>query len=229
MILWMGTRWHPIASRGARAGVYLMLAASTALLGASMAAYHGGTQLDRTSAGYDPLRNYFCDLIQPVAHDGTPNPLGASLGRAAFVATALALVPAWLLLSSLFSERRVLARVVRVGGVTAALALPLVANTPSQLGGHAHTWAIVVGGVPALVAMGAALVGILGVRHAHPLLARLTALLLALASVTGALWLWAMAGGWPNQWALATAQKVTWLAIASWLLAIARATRTARP
>jgi hypothetical protein len=178
------TRPHWI--RVAGVAVHLLSAVSVLLLVLAMARYPGGTQVNRTTHGYDLFRNYFCDLIQPLGQNGTPNP-SAAVARVGMVVCGLALGLLWLLLPRLFAAGSSLGRPVRVAGVASSLALPGVAFTPSQLGGHAHTLAIAVAGGPALVALACGTVGLLTEWRRIPRLAALTLTLLVGATATGAL------------------------------------------
>jgi hypothetical protein len=207
--------------------VHLLSALSVALLVLAMARYPGGTQVDRTTRGYDFFRNYFCDLIQPLGHNGSPN-RGAALARAGMVLFGCALAPLWLLLPRMFAARPLLGGPVRVAGIASSLALPGVAFTPSQLGGHAHTLAILAAGVPALASLACGTAGLLFEWRRRPRLAALTLALLVGAAGTGALWCCTFFARWPEAWALPTAQKLTWFIVVAWMAAAAVAATAGR-
>jgi hypothetical protein len=211
-----GHRWI----RRAGFAVHLLSASSVVLLVLAMTRYPGGTQVDRMTRGYDFFRNYFCDLIQPLGHDGSPNG-GAALAQAGFILCACALAPLWLLLPRLFASRSPLGRPVRVAGIASSLALPSVAFTPSQLGRHVHSLAILAAGVPALVSLGLGMAGLFAEWRRRPRLAALTLALLVCTVATGALWGWTFFASWPGAWALPSAQKLTWFVLVAWMPAVA--------
>jgi hypothetical protein len=192
--------------------------AAAALLLAAMFAYPGGSGELPAAPGFDPWHNYFCDLIRPVAHGGGDNATGMLLARAGVVATALALVPVWLLLPLLFAAHPA-ARWCRGPGLLAAAALPAVALTPSDTLPHWHTLTNAGAGLPGAVAMCAGALGIAAVRHRHRRLFWLTLLLLFASVVTAGLWTAAMVWVWPGRWALPCMQKLGWLLLLAWMLA----------
>ena len=182
------------------------------LLLTSMHAYPGGSCSLPDAPAHDPCRNYFCDLIRPVAHNGQPNEAGMRLGQLGMILTGLSFAPLFVLLPRLFPNHRIGAA-SRSFGVLAAAVLPTVACTPSNVHPWWHTGAI---------AIAASSVGILSVRTRYPRLALLTVGMLAATLVTATLYVATFVTTWPDAWALPTAQKVAWVALIIWHATAAR-------
>jgi hypothetical protein len=216
----------PAAGRRARDPLALAVLApaalSAALLVAAMAAYPGGRWADPRAEGFDLVRNYLCDLIRPVAHDGRDNATGMRLAQAALLLQAVALLPLWWLVGRRLLPRAELAAAVRASGVLAALLLPAVAFTPSDGTSRTHALAIGAAGAPGLLALGLGAWGLLARAREWPGLAVLTALLLAASGATGALWLVTFSAAWPDAWMLPLAQKLAWALLQAWGVALAR-------
>lgn len=195
--------------------------AGTVLLLASMRAYPGGSCSVPHASAHDLLRNYFCDLIRPVAHNGEPNDSGMRLGQLGMILTGLSFVPLFVLLPRLFPDYR-LGAAIRSFGVLAAVLLPTVACTPSNVHPWWHTGAIAITGLPGSLAIAASAAGILSVRKRYPRLALLTIGVFAASFVTAVLYLVTFIATWPDAWALPTAQKVAWVALIAWSAAATR-------
>lgn len=204
----------------ARAGsVVALLGLGTTLITIAMTAYPGGRLGDPTAPGFDLLRNYFCDLISPRAHNGDDNSLGMLCARAGMIVTGLALLPLWLRFP-LPHPPRAAALLRRCGWLT-TLALPAVAWTPSGHWPYWHSFAILCAGVPGSITLGIATWSIYRQReHTRGLLGLTIALAIVGASV-GALWSLTFVASWPEL-ALPTAQKVAWLLLLAWACALAR-------
>lgn len=216
----------PDASRRARDPLALAALVPTALsavlLLAAMAAYPGGRWMDPRAEGFDLVRNYLCDLIRPVAHDGRDNATGMRLAQAALLLEAVALLPLWWLLARRLLPRAELAATVRASGILAALLLPAVAFTPSDGTSRTHALAIGAAGAPGLVAVGLGAWGLLARAREWPGLAVLTALFLAAGAASGGLWLVTFSAAWPDAWMLPLAQKLAWVLLLAWSVALAR-------
>lgn len=199
---------------------------AVALLLAAMFVYAGGSGVRPSTPGFDPVHNYFCDLIRPVAHNGVDNRTSMWMARAGMLLTAMALAPVWLLLPAMFDDHRA-ARWCRGPGLLAAAALPAVALTPSDAMPHLHTLTNAGAGLPGSIALCAGAVGMLAVRQQHRRLWRWTLGLLVTGLLTGALWVAAMIWTWPGRWALPSAQKLAWVVLVAWMVATALAAGSA--
>jgi hypothetical protein len=152
----------PSARRLGGAVVLASMLLSAAALGLAMHLYPGGTELDRHAVGHSFWFNLVCDLTGDRALNGVAN-AGRDFARAAMLAFSVGLAAFWLILPAEFPDRRVLARVVRVGG---ALSVAGVLLLPVVPGGLAHAAAVFLAAVPGVVAAVAGLVATLRfVKH----------------------------------------------------------------
>ena len=140
--------------------VHAAIVAFTALILLAMRAYPGGTAWDPTTRGHDFWLNYLCNLARGVALDGEPNPVGSALARSAMVILALAMVPFFLSLPSLFPSRARLGFAIRLLGSLGAVGAVAVGLLPNDRFGDVHVYAIVCGGVPGLAAAALAVAGL---------------------------------------------------------------------
>ncbi len=81
--------------------------------------YPGGTWWDKGTVGYRFWQNYLCDLEWHVALNGQDNTLGSQFARAALLVLVAGLAPFWIIVPSLFAERRRLGRAVQGLGLVA--------------------------------------------------------------------------------------------------------------
>lgn len=199
--------------------VLALLALSATLLFIAMFAYPGGHLGDVDAPGFDPFRNYFCDLISPRAHNGGDNTFGMLCARTGMIVTGLAMLPLWLQFPLPNPPRAT--TLLRHGGWLTTLALPAVAWTPSGDWPYWHSLAILCAGVPGGITLGVAAWSICRRRdHSRGLFVLTIALALVGASV-GALWSLTFVANWPEL-ALPTAQKVAWLLMLAWAAALTR-------
>ena len=78
--------------------------------------------------GYDYFGYYFSDLGAVIARNGEPNPISAILFSVALTIVAIALIPFWLILRSIFEESR-------LGGVLSTLGFILgLTSSPFIIG-----------------------------------------------------------------------------------------------
>jgi hypothetical protein len=117
-------------------------------LGMAATMYPGGTYFDRSALGFDPLRNYWSDLMRPVALGGEPNPVGARLATGATLAFAAGLLVFWWAAAEAFRDQVRLRNGLRI---LAALSAVSLIGVPPGLLGVRHGVAIF-----ASVALGAA-------------------------------------------------------------------------
>jgi hypothetical protein len=140
------------------------LGAAVAIFGVLMAYavahYPGGTWADHTTRGFDPLHNFICDLLEPVALDGEANGRAAHAAIAAVVVLAFGLALTWALLPALFPAQARLGFAVRRLGLLSfagILAVPLV-TAKSWYSCHAAV--VLFAGVFGLAAAALAVVGL---------------------------------------------------------------------
>jgi hypothetical protein len=118
-------RWHArqgwIATTSAASIVVLV--AGCICLGISAALYPGGHAFDESARGFAFWRNYWSDLMHPVALGGEPNPLGSQLAQAAALAFAAGLLLFWWAAPEAFHDRTRLRRSVRLFATLSAASL----------------------------------------------------------------------------------------------------------
>jgi hypothetical protein len=148
--------------RIASCAIVVAVAGFLALIVPAMRAYPGGTAWDSTTRGSDFWLNYLSDLQRSVALNGEPNTAGAALAQTAMLVLAVGLAPFWWLAARRFPERPLLGCAVRTSGLAGVVGSIAVGLMPSDRFGDGHSLAIVLGGVPGLVAAGLAVVGLAG-------------------------------------------------------------------
>lgn len=165
--------------------------------------YPGGNYDDRGEAGFSLFRNYFCDLLDPVAKNGEPN-TGCVVGivAAALIVPTLAIF--WHTVVALYPEQRVLRTTTRVAGFVSALAT-LLLLTPF------HDWAVLIGGGFGLVAFFSVLIALPRAEHGFLFACGLVAA--AVSSVC--FYIWRTGSGLP---ALASLQKLAFALFLTWVL-----------
>lgn len=151
-------------SRRAAALASILLVAlvcAAVLLAISIAFYPGGTWMDPESPGFDPLRNFFSDLLAPTALNGAPNPAGAMSATAGLLVLAVAAALSCWIVPGLFATQRRLGLLVRAAGLVALVGMLAVPLTPTPRFGLLHAIAIMLAALPALLAAAAATLGLL--------------------------------------------------------------------
>jgi hypothetical protein len=146
--------------RIASCAIVVAVAGFLAFIVPAMRAYPGGTTWDNTTRGSDFWLNYLSDLQRSVALNGEPNATGAALAQAAMLLLAVGLAPFWWLAARRFPERPRLGRAVRTSGLAGVVGSIAVGLMPSDRFGDGHSLAVVLGGVPGLVAAGLAVGGL---------------------------------------------------------------------
>ena len=194
--------------------VFLVLAAL------SMACYPGGNALDPAAPGHDFVRNFICDLLQPRADNGAPNPVGRVALPVGLLALGVGVALFWLLLPGLVAGAA-LGRGARGAGLVSVAGLVAVALTPAEAAGHWHAVAIFTACLPALVACVAAVWGL--ARAGRTALAALGALTLIIGTVDGVLYAEHLrSGGAVIVW-LPALQRLSMGLFIVWMLAGSRA------
>lgn len=130
----------------------LSVVAFACLMSLAVARYSGGSYFDPTVRGHDFFRNFWCDLLRDVGHDGRPSgsPLFAEL---ALWALGLGLVAFFHTLSGYArSARSRLA--IRALGTFGVLGLAAVALTPSHRFPTLHGVLVLSAGPAGLLAAG---------------------------------------------------------------------------
>jgi hypothetical protein len=209
-------------ARGAPAAILACVALFVALEVPAMLLYPGGTWWDAGTRGHRFWENFLCDLEWRVALDGTPNPVGSRLAEGAMLALAAAFVPFWIAAPRLFAARAPrLARVTRTLGLVGVGGMAAVVLMPSDRFGALHGVAVIVAGVPSLLATGAAEAGFVLGEPKPRVAASIGGALLATALLDFALYVSHLVGRTEGTPLVAAAQKVALLLLLAWMAAIA--------
>ena len=192
-----------------------------------MRAYPGGTVWDKTTRGSDFWLNYLSDLQRSVALNGEPNARGSALAQAAMLVLALGLAPLWWLAARLFPGRPRLGRAVRVAGIAGVAGAVAVGLLPSDRFGDGHSLAIVLGGVPGLVAAGLAVLGLLSRGGPVRIAATTGAMTLLVSGADFLLYVGHLGRPGPDSQAAAVLERAATLLVLSWMCAIAGHVRRA--
>jgi hypothetical protein len=209
------------SERIASAAIFASVAGFVGLTVPAMLAYPGGTVWDRTTRGSDFWLNYLSDLQRSVALNGEPNARGSALAQAAMLVLALGLAHAWWLATRLFPRHRCLGRAVHVSGLGGLAGAVAVGLMPSDLFGGVHSLAIVLGGVPGLVAAGLAVVGVASRGRATRLAAVVGAAMVLVSSADFLLYVASLGRAGPDLMAIPVLERASVLLVLCWMCAIA--------
>ena len=132
----------------------------------SMSAYPGGTWEEPQAEGHSQARNFLCDLTRPTALNGVPNERGSRTAELGLLAYAISLIPFFLVLPSVFPDRRAIGKVAALAGVLTGIGGVGIVLVPSyRYGAVAHGVAVLLTAVPGLTAALAATVGVFTTRN----------------------------------------------------------------
>lgn len=205
-----------VATRALGAGVLGSVATFLLLYTVAILLYPGGTWFDRQAPGYDLLRNFVCDLTQPIALDGRPNAVGSAFGKASMFAFDVGLALTFLGALHLGRPTPRLSVVVRVMAAVSFVGISAVPLLPSLVFGHLHTVAVSIGAAAGLVA-GAFSVAV-QLRSPYRRVARLGLAMFAAAFADAGLYAWSIAAG-TTPLALPMLQRLALLLILAWMTA----------
>jgi hypothetical protein len=204
-----------------RAGAWLTFAAlavGTALLGAAMRLYPGGSVAAPDRQGHSFWLNYLCDLTNDTAVNGASNAGGSAVARAGMLTLSVTLGLVWLILPRLLEGGRWSKGLARWGGVLCALGLIAVPSANGAL----HAPVILATVVPGVSAMGTTLVGF--ARAGRRGLLGLALAVLAVSVVGAAVYAAKVAGWLPATAPVVPAsQRIAALLLVTWMAAVAAA------
>ena len=191
------------------------------LLGTATALYPGGSWADESAAGFDPVRNYWCDLMRRDAINGEANP-GSFVAKASFCAIGLSV-------ASLFHAAGVLvprktATLASRGGVVTAVFVVLVAAVAYEEFRVFHAAASMSAGVFGLSTLVLVVKGSWGAQDLRAARRVLGALLFASGGVTAAVYANAIYHQ-DHSAVLPVAQKVATVFIVLWVATTAVAAK----
>jgi hypothetical protein len=193
----------------------------TILIAYAVARYPGGTWADHGTRGYDPLHNFLCDLLEPVALDGEANAASARAAVTAVVVLAAGLALTWWLLPALFpAAARRLGVAVRALGIVSTLGIVTVPVAPAKSWYWSHAGAVLLAGAAGLGAAVTSVVGLSRARGARAL-AMLGACVVAAVLLDVVLYVHQLVVvGNPSIW-LSLLEVVATAALLAWLSTIA--------
>lgn len=205
-------------ARTAGSAILVSMAVFAALILAAMHLYPGGTWFDRQAPGHDPFRSFLCDLTQPVALNGRPNPIGSSLAKLAMLALSTAILVMFVSAPRLAAPSAS-ARVIRASGTLSYVGQVLVPLTPSLELGAVHAIAVLIAVIPGLLAGALSIAAFARARRRG--LALLGAGVFAVAAVDAVVYANHVAAGGPTPLALPILQRIALVLLVAWAASIA--------
>lgn len=191
---------------------------SIGLFIAAAALYSGGNHFDHHAVGHDFWRNAICDVARTTAIGGAPNEAAASFARAAMSILAFGIGALYWLVPEQFPSHARLGVVVRgLGAVTVAGALGVVL-VPSDRSSLFHGIAIVIGGVPGLVACLLVAFALLRERAGHRLVTVLAVLALLVAAADFGIYVDELVTGGPPRLAVPVLERIAALLLLAFML-----------
>ena len=190
-----------------------------------MVFYPGGTWWDKTTRGHRFWENFLCDLLHSKSLSGMPNLMSARLAEVGMLALVIGIVSAFSLAPEVIPSRRRLGKWIGRFGAVGALLLSAAPLLPSDRHPVAHSLAVVLGTLPALLAF-AGLVGAILVEPVTPVWLRGTSLLLLVLLVLClAIYAWDVYFNGPSLKLLPGLERVATLVTLVWLLLLGRFVR----
>ncbi len=93
------------------------------ILAASL--YPGGSDVNKTAAGFSWKYNYWCELLATESQNGQPN-TARPVAIIAMVVLAISLIIFWYNIPGLFSSRRIYSGLIRYSGISSMLVFPVL-------------------------------------------------------------------------------------------------------
>jgi len=184
----------------------------------AIALYPGGTWFDRHAPGYDLLRNFVCDLTQPIALDGRANRLGSMFGKASMLALDAGLSVHFLGALRLGRPTPRMARAIRVAAAFSFVGIAAVPLLPSLEVGVLHSIAVLVGTSAGLLAGGFAITVLAGSPYRR--IARLGMAMFATAFVDAGIYAWSTFVSGATPLALPVIQRLALVLLVAWLASV---------
>jgi hypothetical protein len=192
---------------------------AVALFIAAAHVYPGGTHFDRLRAGHDFWRNTICDVARSRALGGAHNH-GATLARGAMGCASLGFGALFWLLAKRFASRRRLSALVRcLGGVVVPGGIA-VALLPTDQFSAQHGIAIVITGIPGLLAATLATYALVS-DEAPPLLVALGVLTVTVSTADFVIYVHELVVGGPPRVTVSVLERIASLLVVAWMVAVA--------
>lgn len=210
-------QWHArqrwIAATSAAAIVILVVGCGCLAVAAAL--YPGGNAFDDGARGFDPWKNFWSDLMRPVAWGGEPNILGARFAIAGALAFAAGLLLFWWSAPEAFRARTWLRRSVRFFAILATASL---IGTPPGLVGVPHEPAIFLTIILGAGASGGTLLGLARAPNVPRCVVALGVAAFASTLLGFGLFARDVMAGQPLTIATPVTQKVATLFIVAWVV-----------
>jgi hypothetical protein len=186
----------------------------------AMALYPGGTWSDRSAPGHSFFANFFCDLSQPIALSGVPNPLGSLLAQLGMLLLAGALSGLFWIVPRHFSGAGPASLWVRSAGSASVLTFIFVALAPSERYGNLHAALALTSGGFGILAAFIAIRGLLARAGAARALGLLGVSALAAGALAALLFVLHFRDSTPAPLSVPAAQKLAALLLVAWIAAV---------
>lgn len=98
----------------------------------SASLYPGGTDADKTAKGFSWQHNYWCELLAKEAQNGQPN-TARPVAIVAMTILAISLVIFWYTIPPLFTNNRIVNRIITCTGTGSMLVMPLLLTKTHDL------------------------------------------------------------------------------------------------
>jgi hypothetical protein len=194
----------------------------------AMLAYPGGTWWEPARRSHSFWDNFFCDLLHNPSLNHQSNTIGSRLAAGAMLVFIAGLSVFWSMTDVWLCCRRRLARLVARLGVLGTPLLAAVPLLPSHQFPKLHTVAVVVGSLPALLALILFAVGYLSEPHSHAFLRYLTAGFALLFVLCLGLYTQNAVCGGPSLRIVPTLERLTSIGALLWMFALLRQIREPR-
>lgn len=197
--------------------------ASISIFAIGAAVYPGGTHFDHRVVGHDFWLNTLCDVARSTALDGAPNHVGSTLARIAMTIFVVAVGATLAVLPGLAGANARTRGLVRVLACLATCGAVAVVHLPTDRYGELHAVAIVLAGVPAIVATSVGWIALLRERARHLVLALLGGSFLLVSAADFGVYVHEIATAGPPQVLLPILERLATILALAWMIAVARA------
>ena len=200
--------------------VRVCLLAFVLTIAGAMATYPGGTWWDTARVGHSFWQNFLCDLLHDPSLNHGSNKLGARLATAGMLLFVVALSIFWFMTGEFLCCNRRLSNWVTWLGVAGTPLIAAVPLLPSNRFPRLHTSAVLLGGLPALLALAMLALGLLREPHGRRYIRSTTAALVLLVFTCLGLYLKEAVFGGPSLRSVPVLERLASIAIVLWMAAL---------
>jgi hypothetical protein len=215
---------HTASQRAALVSLLCLFGFVGLWLGA-LVLYPGGSWLDRSQIGPSFLRNFLCDLTQPISLSGVANPVGSRLAQSGMLCFAGALAGLfWVVPRHFAVGARAPSRAwERRAGLLALVSFVAVPLTPSEQFGNAHAALALLSGAFGIAAALGVVRTLFTSERGGRALGVLGAMAIAVGAFDGAIFVWHLGDRAPPPLLAPAAQQLAALLVGVWIGAVALA------